>query len=99
MRKGQFRLHVRPLCDGAFTRLLLCGSVVTAIPPCELRKLSAQLAFWSGWPVELVLPVDVGTAAWFEWWTSAVSETPAHHLEVRFTLEKHRHSRRRRDVA
>ena len=99
MKKDQFKLYLQPLNDGSFTRLRLCGSVVTAIPPCELKRWVRQLSNWSGSPVELVLPVDVGTVAWFELWSYAVSEIPARHLEVRFALKRRPRQPRGRDVA
>ena len=57
MKQGQFRVHVRPCCGGAYTRVQLCGSVPTAIPSRSLKRLAAMLAFWSGWPVALALSV------------------------------------------
>jgi hypothetical protein len=99
MKKNPFKLHLQPLNDGSFTRLRLCGSVVTAIPPCELRRWVRQLSSWSDSPVELVLPVDVGTVAWFELWSYAISDIPARHLQVRFTLRRRPQQRRGDDVA
>ena len=94
MKNGQLKLHLLPTEDGSFTELRLAGSVVTALPPCELRRGFRQLASWNDGPVELVLPVDVGSVAWFELWSDAVSEIPAHHLQIRFAIEqvnKHHH--------
>lgn len=98
MKDGQFKLYLQPTHDGAFTRLRLSGSVVTALPPCELRRWLRQLASWGDAPVELVLPVDVGSVEWFELWSYAVSEVPARHLQVRFSLERPDPRRRGRDV-
>lgn len=97
--KHEFKLYLKPMEDGSLTRLRLCGSVVTALPPCELSRLVRQLSSWSDAPVELVLPVDVGTVAWFELWTYAISEIPARHLQVRFTLKRRRQPRGGDDVA
>ena len=99
MKHDAFKLHLKPIDDGSFTRLRLCGSVVTALPPCELRRLVRQLWNWTGEPVELVLPVDAGSVAWFELWTYAISEIPAHHLQVRFTLKRRRQPHGGGDVA
>lgn len=88
-RPGQIRLQVRPQHGGAFTRWRLTGSLVTTVPHRELRLIFQKLSFWSGWPVELVLPADAGTAAWFEWWTAAIDATPEDHLSVRFSLTEH----------
>ena len=85
---GQMQLHLSPQQGDAFTRWRLTGSTVTAIPHRELRRLFRTLSFWSGWPVELVLPVDVQTAAWFECWTEAIDATPADHLTVRFDVRE-----------
>ncbi len=99
MNKDSFKLHLQPLRDGSFTRLRLSGSVVTAIPPCELRRWVRQLSSWSDSPVELVLPVDVGTVAWFELWSYAISEIPTRQLEIRFTIGRRPRQPRGRDVA
>jgi hypothetical protein len=88
MKQSQLQITLKPLHDGSFTRWRLCGSVVTAVPHTQMRRLFKQLAFLSGWPVELVLPVDVGTAAWFEWWTDTIVDIPADHLQVRFAINR-----------
>jgi len=99
MKHDAFKLSLKPIDDGSFTQLRLCGSVVTALPAREIRRLVKQLWSYTGEPVELVLPVDVGTVAWFELWTYAISEIPAHHLQVRFTLERRRQRSGGADVA
>lgn len=92
------RLHLRPSEDGLFTRMRLSGSVVTSVPPEELGQWIQQLSRWSGAPVELALPVDSGTAAWFDCWTSAISELPADRLQIRFVLHRHRRCRGRHEA-
>lgn len=99
MKTDQFKLQLRPIRDGAFTQFRLCGPVPTALPPCELRRFFRQLSSWTDSPVELVLPADVNTAEWLELWSYAVSETPARHLQVRFTLERGPRQRGDSDVA
>jgi hypothetical protein len=99
MKNRPFELHVTPLHDASSSRLRLCGAVATAAPERTLRRWLLQLSRWSGCPVELVLPVDAGTAAWFESWTDAVSELPAHHLQIRFTLQRLHRPRRGSDGA
>lgn len=94
MKNGQFKLHLQPTHDEAFTELRLSGSVLTALPPCELRRWVRQLSSWGDAPVELVLPVDVGSVAWFELWADAFSKVPARHLEARFALERPHRQRR-----
>ena len=86
MKRGQFHLRMDPVHGGAFTRWRLTGSVVTAIPYRQMRQLIESLSLWSGWPVELVLPADITTAHWFEWWTHIVDTIPEHALHVRFVL-------------
>ena len=86
MKPGQCGLHLRPVNDGAYTQWRLYGSLVTNIPVPHLRPLFRTLSFWSGWPVELVLPAETGTASWFAWWSDTVALIPAHHLHVRFEL-------------
>jgi hypothetical protein len=93
------RLHLRPSEDGLFTRMRLSGLVVTSVPARELEQWIQQLSRWSGGPVELVLPVDAGTAAWFDYWTSAISELPADRLQIRFVLHRHRRCRGRHEAA
>ncbi len=88
MKSGQFRLHVNPIRAGSFTRWRLTGSVVTAIPHHQMRRLIESLSLWSNWPVELVLPVDVATANWFEWWAEVIDVIPEDHLYVRFKLKR-----------
>lgn len=88
MKNGQFKLHLRPTHGGRFTRMRLSGSVVSALPPCELRRWFRQLSSWGDAPVELVLPADVSSVEWFELWSYAVSEVPARHLQVRFVLKR-----------
>lgn len=87
-KPGQLRLRLSPQHGGAFTRWHLTGSTVTPIPMRELRLLFRKLSFWSGWPIELVLPADVATVAWFDSWTAAVDPLPEHLLHVRFELER-----------
>lgn len=89
-RHGQMKLRLSPQEGGAFTRWQLTGSTVTTMPRQELRRLLQTLSFWSGWPVELVLPADAATGAWFDWWTAAIDATPVDHLVVRFDLMEHR---------
>jgi len=57
-------------------------------PTRELRHLFRKLSFWSGWPIELVLPADAATDAWFDSWTTAIDRVPVDHLHVRFDVSK-----------
>jgi hypothetical protein len=84
MRSGQVTIRLRPFEGGSFTLWSAHGAVPTAIPPAQLRRLLSGLAFWSGWPVRLALPVDAETVAWCEIWSEALAAVPARHLEVRF---------------
>jgi hypothetical protein len=86
MKRGQFRLYVHPENGGTHTRWRLCGSLVTTLPRRQFRWLFRILWFWSGWPVELVLPAGAGTAEWLAWWSDMVALVPARHLHVRFVL-------------
>jgi len=90
MNRGQFQMQLSPLCGGSFTRLRVCGALPTALPARELARLTARLALWSGWPVQLALPVEGVTDAWFDFWTDAATRVPAHRLELRFTLTPRR---------
>jgi hypothetical protein len=89
MPQGQFRLRLSPRHGGAFTSWRLCGCVATALPSRDMRRLMQTLSFWSGWPVELVLPAEVGTDAWFEWWADVAAGIPLNNLQVRFVLARH----------
>lgn len=93
MRRGQVRLYLRPVHDGAFTSLSLRGALITAVPPKDLATICQKLSFWSGWPVECVLPAG-SAAPWFEYWTEVIDLVPARLLEVRFVVP--RVGRRRR---
>lgn len=93
-KPGQFIWHMKPQHRGSFTQWRLSGSVPTVVPGGQIRQVIRTLWFWSGWPVELVLPVAVETAPWFEWWTGAVATIPEEELRVRFVV---RHSGLRRE--
>jgi len=77
-------MRLRPLYHGAFTQWRIRGVVPTAIPRHDMSELLAKLSFWSGWPVEVMLPVEIETAAWLECWTEAVADFPGHRVQVRF---------------
>jgi len=81
---GQFQVRLSPQQSGAFTRWRIVGSVPTAIPRSHLRQMMQGVSFWSGWPVALVLPAEVATVAWFEWWADALADIPEDHLQMRF---------------
>ncbi len=86
MKPGQCALHLRPANSGAYTQWRLYGSLVTTVPLTQLRPLFRTLSFWSGWPVELVLPADAAVANWFTWWSEIIAQIPERHLHVRFAL-------------
>jgi hypothetical protein len=90
MPKGQCSLYLLSENGGVRTRWRLYGRMPTALPPEELRPMFRTLSFWSGSPVELVLPADVGTADWFAWWSDAIAQVPVDHLHVRFALRSRR---------
>ena len=77
-------MQLLPLHGGSFTEMRLRGAVPTALPSATLRRLFAVLSFWSGWPVVLVLSVDLATAGWCEIWSDALRDVHEHHLEIRF---------------
>ena len=85
---GQFCWRMTPQHGGSFTRWRLSGSVPTALPGWEMRQVIRTLWFWSGWPVELVLPVAVETAPWLEQWCAAVAATPEDHLHMRLVARR-----------
>ena len=84
VQRGQFLMGMKPLHGGAYTLWHLEGTVPTAVPAREMSRLIQMLWFWSGWSVELVLPVAVEMAAWLEWWTDAIAIIPEEQLRVGF---------------
>ena len=82
-RAGQFHIHLQPEHGAAFTHGCVAGSAPTAVPSWQLDRLMQALCFWSGWPVELVLPAEVATVAWFSWWGGALADIAPEHLELR----------------
>ena len=87
---GQFEIRLHPQHGGAFTHWRVTGSTPTAVPERQLDHLMQSLSLWSGWPVELVLPVEVGAVAWFSWWSDALANIRAEHLRLRCIRSKHR---------
>ena len=78
-------MRLRPVHDGAFTHWCIRGSVVTAVPRRDMNVLLAKLSLWSGWPVEVVLPVDIETAAWLARWVEeCLADIPEDHARLRF---------------
>src|SRR5512137_1336616 len=99
MKRSPFKLRLQSWHDGSLTQLHLSGSVITAPPAVELHPWIGQLSNWSNAPVELVLPADAGTVAWFELWGDAVSNIPVRHLQVRFiSFQRHHRAQRGRNV-
>lgn len=90
MKHGQFRVRLRPLYGGQFTRVHICGCVPTAIPSRLLRRMAYWLALWSGLPVVLALSAEDETGGWCEVWTSCVQDIPEHLLEVKFGRPRRR---------
>lgn len=90
MSKARCSLYLLSENRGAHTRWRLYGRMATAIPTAELRPMFRMLSYWSGSPVELVLPADIGTADWFAWWSDAIAQVPVDHLHVRFALRSRR---------
>jgi len=84
MHAGQVIIRLRPFEAGSFTLWSARGAVPTVIPPVQFRRLISGLAFRSGWPVRLALPVDAATVGWLEVWSEAISAVPERHLEVRY---------------
>lgn len=96
MRHGQAQVVLRPLQGGSFTEVALSATVPTSPSPAHLRGAIAGLAFWSGWPVELVLCVGNEAAGWCEVWSDALGTVGERHLELRFRLPPDGDEERRR---
>lgn len=54
-------------------------------PTAILHHWLAQLSYWSGGPVQVVLCAD-GPCWWQEPWTDALAEAPGHLLRVQFRI-------------
>jgi len=89
-REGQFRIHLRPEHGGAYTRWRVTGSTPSAVPARQLDRLMWMMAYWSGWPVELALSVDLETAGWCEWWADVLAGVHPEHLRLRFVARRRR---------
>ena len=85
-RRGQFHITLHPAHGGTFTEWCISGSTPTAIPSWQLTRLVQAMSFWSGWPVELVLPAERATALWFSWWADALADIHPEHLHVEFVV-------------
>jgi|GEM_PF-2537844 len=85
-KPGQFHVTLRPAAGGAFTEWRISGSTPTAIPALQLQFLMQAIALWSGWPVALALSVELGTAAWFSWWTDALAGVEPEHVQVEYVI-------------
>jgi hypothetical protein len=88
MRHGQAQLVLRPLQGGSFTQVRLTATVPTSPPAVLMRRGVAALAFWSGWPVELVLCVGLEAGAWCDVWCDALKDVAEDHLDLRFRLPR-----------
>ncbi len=82
MKSGQMAMQLESEHGGAYTRLLLRGTLPTALPRQVAAQLAQELAFWSGWPVSCVLSVDGEAARWCQWWTDLLAGISAQHLEL-----------------
>ncbi len=83
-KSDRMTLELRPLHGGSYTQLSLRGPVPSAPP--GMGRLITTFAHWSGYPVNVVLSVDMETAGWCEVWTEVLCAVPERHLEVRFQL-------------
>jgi hypothetical protein len=87
---NEIKATLRALHGGAFTQITLSGPIVSAPPPASsLRRLFSQLAFWSGYPVHVVLSVNE-QAKWLETWAAALAAVPERHLRIEFRLVRGR---------
>jgi hypothetical protein len=91
MDRGHVMVRLSPLHGGSFTRFRITGTVPTAVPALELRRLAGKLSFWSGYLVECALSAEREGAAWCEWWTDRLADIPERHLKVRFIIRRDTH--------
>lgn len=81
---NRMTLELRPLYGGSYTQLSLQGPLTSAPLPLNMRRLLTMFSHWNGYPVDVVLPVEVQTAGWCEVWTDALCAVPAGHHRVIF---------------
>lgn len=88
MEKGQTVVRLRPVAEGAYTEFSVCGVVPSSIPYGVMSRLLRGLSFWSGYPVRVVLSVDILTASWLECWTDVLGRVPESHRKIIFKRAK-----------
>ena len=71
--------------SGERTQVRLRCTVPAQLPTAILHQWLAQLSYWSGGPVHVVLSAD-GPCWWQEPWTDALAEAPGHLLRVHFRM-------------
>lgn len=96
MKIGQMTIQLESEHGGAYTRLLLCGTLPTALPRQAAARFAQELAFWSGWPVSCVLSADEEATRWCQWWTDLLADISAQHLELRCRPRQAEQARDRR---
>jgi hypothetical protein len=87
MKANGITLRLRALHGGAFTELSLSGPIATLPPTKTVRRLLSMLAYWSGYPVHVVLSVD-GAAGWLELWTDVLVKVPERDVRVEFRIDR-----------
>jgi hypothetical protein len=88
MDPTKMELELRPLHEGAYTRISLRGPVVTRPSGRDLQRLLAILTLWHGDAIDVVLSV-AGTNAdigWAEIWEDGLRAVPVHHARVRIAV-------------
>jgi hypothetical protein len=88
MSRPGLTLSLRPLEGGAYTQVSLQGAICSAPHGRSLRGLFRMLAFWTGWPVHVVLRVDRCTAGWCELWTDALTAVSVGDFTVEFQPDR-----------
>lgn len=88
MDSRRLTFTLRPLFDGAYTKISLQGPVASVPQAREMRQLISLLWLWHGYPVDVVLYVD-GTnkgACWQEIWEDVLGRVPGRLLDIRYRL-------------
>ncbi len=78
------KLSLRPVQGGSYTKFSLTGTLCSAPQSRVMQRLAETFSLWSGWPLHVVLHVDMRTAGWCEVWTDALADVPADFLAVTF---------------
>jgi hypothetical protein len=88
------KLSLRPMQGGSYTQFSVTGTLCSAPQARVMQRLAETFSLWSGWPLHVVLHVDMQTAGWCEVWTDALAAVPMDSLAVTFRAPRRGESSR-----